>query len=86
MLVGIHRIATPNRFILVWCQVNPELAGFPPPTSSVWRDSNWHRDRIAEDPKRVAYVEAFKQQHTAYQEMLRQGFQHALIGVAAGGG
>jgi hypothetical protein len=68
------------RFCASWA--NPELAGFPPPASSVWRDSNWHRDRIAEDPKRVAYVEAFEQQQARHHELLRQGFQQSLVSTA----
>jgi hypothetical protein len=86
MIVGVHRIATLTNFIVVRYEVNPELSGFAAPTTSAWRLSDWHRDRIALDPKRVAYIEAFKQLHARYQELLRQGFQHALVGVATGGG
>jgi len=86
MIVGVHRLATLTNFIVVRYEVNPELSGFAAPMTSAWRLSDWHRDRIGLDPKRVAYIEAFKQQHAQYQEFLRQGFQHALVGVAAGGG
>jgi len=86
MIVGVHRIATLTNFIVVRYEVNPELSGFAAPTTSAWRLSDWHRDRIALDPKRVAYIAAFKQQHAQYQELLRQGFQHALVGVATTSG
>jgi hypothetical protein len=82
MIVGDHRIATQNRVVTVWYQVNPELAGFPAPPSAEWQDSAWHRDRLAQDPARVAYIEAFKQQHVRYQALLRQGFQGALVSMA----
>jgi hypothetical protein len=82
MIVGIHRIATTTNFVTIWYQVNPELAGFAAPPTAEWRASDWHRDRIALDPKRTAYIETFKQEHAQYQELLRRGFQHALVSLA----
>ncbi|HUA55172.1 MAG TPA: DUF4410 domain-containing protein [Candidatus Sulfotelmatobacter sp.] len=79
MIVGVHRIATESNFITVWYQVNPELAGFPAPALTEWRESAWHRDRIARDPQRVAFVDGFKAEHAHYHGLLRQAFQHDLI-------
>jgi hypothetical protein len=82
MIVGIHRIATPTNFITIWYHVNPELAGFAAPASSVWDQSDWHRDRLALDPKRVSYIEAFKQQQAQYHDLLRRGFAQNLVSSA----
>lgn len=81
MIVGIHRIATPTNFVTVWYQVNPEIAGFPPSSAASWEASEWHRDRLAVDPKRVSYVESFKQTHTRYQELLKSGFPRLVAGA-----
>jgi hypothetical protein len=83
MIVGIHRIATRTNFITIWYHINPELAGFAAPTKPIWDQSDWHRGRLALDPKRVAYIEAFKQQQAQYQDLLRRGFSHDLVSSAA---
>jgi hypothetical protein len=36
---------------------NPEFDGFAPSSVSNWKASEWHRDRIAQDPARTAYVQ-----------------------------
>lgn len=37
---------------------NPELDGFAASSAPNWKTSEWHRDRVAQDPARAAYVQA----------------------------
>lgn len=39
---------------------NPEMDGFPPPEVSTWRESEWHKDRVVGDQKRLQYLEGVK--------------------------
>jgi len=78
MIAAIHRIATPTGYVTAWYLVNPELFGFQPPATAEWRDSAWHRDRIATDPKRAAFVESLTTINGEYQGYLRAGFQQQL--------
>jgi hypothetical protein len=37
---------------------NPEVDGVAPAASRTWKESEWHRQRVASDPARAAYVDA----------------------------
>lgn len=57
---------------------NPEFDGFPRPDSSDWRGSPWHRDSVAADPKRLAYIEAMKREGERLLPLVRKGFDREL--------
>jgi hypothetical protein len=78
MITAIHRVAAPTGAVTVWYQVNPEFFGFAPSSASSWSGSEWHRDRIAADPKRVAFIESYKALHARYQEHVKAGFVRQL--------
>jgi hypothetical protein len=78
LISSTHRVATPTGYVSVLYQVNPEFFGFAPSNAAAWRDSEWHRARIAADPKRVAFVESFKNLSAQYQDHVKAGFQRQL--------
>lgn len=55
---------------------NPELDGFPPPQVSAWRESEWHKDRVVGDPKRLSYLESVK----IWGEQWQPTFEAAFAG------
>jgi hypothetical protein len=55
--VGVnYRFADFSDFVNIEYRFNPEYEGFPRSSDSSWAGSNWHRDRIGADPRRVEYV------------------------------
>jgi hypothetical protein len=78
LISSSHRVQSPSGFVTVLYQVNPEFFGFAPSRAATWRASEWHRDRIASDPKRVAFVEAYKSFNAQYQEHVKAGFRRQL--------
>lgn len=78
-----HRFAGPSNFLTVWYLVNPEVFGYAGSTAAAWKDSEWHRDRLAADAPRNRFVEAVKQFHGDYHEHLRRGFERQLAGFTS---
>jgi hypothetical protein len=52
---------------------NPELDGFAPGANR-WRASEWHRDRVGQDPARAAYLESLAGWANAAAPVVRAGF------------
>ena len=55
---------------------NPELDGFPHPHVSAWRESEWHKDSVVGDQKRLSYLEGVK----AWGEQWLPTFEAAFNG------
>ena len=53
---------------------NPEIDGFPPPAESACRASEWHKDRVVGDPKRLAYLEKVKTWGDQWQPTFEAAF------------
>ena len=54
MNVGYRR-ANENGFVTAFYYFSPEEAGIQTPATT-WSNSEWHKDRIANDPKRTEYI------------------------------
>jgi hypothetical protein len=65
-------------FLHVTYGFNPEVAGFSRSKSTSWRDSAWHKDAIADNPKRQAYVQSLKVEGERLLPKVQDGFRGRL--------
>ena len=73
-----YRIADERDYLTVRYHFNPEAEGFVPDQGGGWRTSDWHRDRIDRDPRRVAYIDARKKWSADWLRKVRAGFRGNL--------
>jgi hypothetical protein len=57
---------------------NPEAVGFASPNSSDWRGSDWHRDRVTQDPKKQEYIAKLIEWGTSWHGRMKEGFEGKL--------
>lgn len=57
---------------------NPELAGFEPTPTAAWPGNHWHRDVMAGDAKRVAYIQQLKAEGEKLLPLVKAGLRGAL--------
>ena len=63
------------KFLRARYYFNPEADGFDPPKNAAWRSSDWHRDRLHLDPKKVEYMEHIKAWAISWKNRLESGFR-----------
>ena len=76
-LVNQFRWSDQCHFVTVVYFVNPEKFDFPS-ESSTWKDSAWHRDVVAEDPRRKALVAAVTDVGGDLRDAVKSGFEGEL--------
>lgn len=59
---------------------NPETDGFNGEPSSTWDTSPWHKAVIAQDSKRLAYIDRIKTWAKEWQHTVNAGFDNKLTG------
>lgn len=72
MVTSLFRFANRNNFLTYQVFTNPTLAGFAD-ESGKWADSSWHKDLVANDPKKVAFLEQTKAQSAALFDTMKDG-------------
>lgn len=73
--VDFH-MATSDRFLLVRHYFNPEAEGFSPSRETRWLNNDWHKNRIASDPKKVSYIEKLREWAEQWHDRVKQGFHY----------
>lgn len=74
-LIGAtYDISDGKRFLRVTYFRNPEADGFAPPRDSSWRSSDWHKDRLPGDPKKLAYMNDVKAWALQWKARVEAGF------------
>ena len=73
-----YRLADNDGFLTLQYFFNPEAEGFAPPRRAAWSTSDWHRDRIGNDPKKVAYIDQVKDWGRAWLPKVKVGFDGKL--------
>ena len=58
---------------------NPEADGFAPSKAAKWNVSEWHRDRVGQDPARAAYMEALAKSAGDAAAPVHAGFTDAKL-------
>ena len=64
-----------RKYLVVSYHYNTEAEGFSPSAKRDWALSDWHILRINKDPKKVAYIEKLKKEHTIMHDKIREGFE-----------
>jgi hypothetical protein len=78
-LIGAtYDISDGKRFLRVTYYRNPEADGFAPPRDSSWRSSDWHKDRLPGDPKKLAYMNEVKRWALQWKPKVQEGFNGKL--------
>ena len=57
---------------------NPEAVGFASPSSSDWRGSDWHKDRVTQDPKKQDYIAKLIAWGGPWHDRMKEGFEGKL--------
>jgi|TARA_R110000751_G_scaffold22366_2_gene63069 hypothetical protein len=70
-----YRLADKPHFLDVKYFFNPEADGFEPPKIAEWATSDWHRDRVYMDPKKVAYIKKLKSWGEDWHTKVKAGFE-----------
>ena len=76
-----YRFADAQDYLTVRYFFNPEAKNLAPPTYAAWRNSDWHRDRIQNFPRKLAYFEELKQWGEGWFSNLKAGFAGKLVNV-----
>jgi hypothetical protein len=66
--------ASGAKYLRVAYYYNPEIEGFSAPRESAWRASEWHKDVVVGDPKRVEYLERLKAWGEKWQPQVEAAF------------
>lgn len=75
LLVG-YRFADIYDILIVRYYFNPEGEGFNPPNDATWVTNDWHKDRIATDPKKIAYAERIRKWGEGWFPRIQSGFNN----------
>lgn len=75
MLSTEYRVADPGYYLNVIYFFNPESEGFEPPRNAEWATSDWHRDRVHEDQRKVEYVARIRQWGEEMAPKVAAGFK-----------
>ena len=60
-VIGVfYSLVRGSNFVDAIYWFNPEADGFDAPKSVNWRNNDWHKSRIVDDPKKLAYVQKLK--------------------------
>jgi hypothetical protein len=73
-----YRIADSYDFVTVRYFFNPEAKNLAPPVYSDWNSSDWHKDRIQNFPKKLAYFNNTKQWAASWLTEVKAGFNGKL--------
>lgn len=84
LIASIYEISDGKRYVEVMYHRNPEAEGFAPPRDSSWRSSDWHKDRLRGDARKLAYMNAVKQWTMDWKPLVEAGFNGTLTGPQTG--
>ena len=73
-----YRIADGSDYVTIRYYFNPEAKGLSPDNAGSWSGSNWHRDRLVRDSKRVAYIDNQKKWSALWLKKVKTGFNGKL--------
>ena len=73
-----YQKADVNALLQASYHFNPEVDGFPPPKETIWATSDWHRNQMYLDEKKVAYIDKIKRWGTAFDSKVTAGFERKL--------
>lgn len=73
-----YRFADRSHMVEASYFFNPEVDGFDPPKDAQWSTSDWHRDRVYMDPKKVDYIEELKVWGKDWFPTVKAGFEGKL--------
>lgn len=65
----------------VW--LNPDIAGVTPAERGSWQTSAWHRNLLAQDPQRAAYIDEVKAWDAVFVKSVRDSFMGSKTASAA---
>lgn len=65
-------------FLDVTYYSNPESAGFEKTPTADWRGNPWHRERAAQDPKKLAYIAKLKAEGESLLPLVKRGMNGRL--------
>jgi len=68
-------------FLLMTVLTNPAAWGIDSPPQT-WSASPWHKDRIADDPKRLAFVQQWEQWSENYAGLLDNEFKGEVVSAS----
>lgn len=71
-------IADRDGFLKVVYSFNPETRRIESHPAASWAESDWHKNFIARDPKKVAYMKSLRTWASAWWPYVRQGFSGDL--------
>jgi hypothetical protein len=74
VVAALYSISRNSNFVDVTYWFNPEVEGFDPPKVVDWHNNDWHKSRIVEDPKKLAYVEKLKNWGLAMYPQIKAAF------------
>lgn len=75
VLYTFHHFANNKyQFIDVSYFFNPEIEGIAPPRDATWRTSDWHKDRVYMDSKKVEYVNKLTAWSEEWHQQVKKGF------------
>jgi len=78
MIASSFLISDGKRYVEAVYHRNPEAEGFAAPRDSAWRSSDWHKDRLPADPKKLAYMESIKLWAVHWRPLVEDGFHGRL--------
>jgi len=74
-LIGVsYRLVRSFQYLHVRYNVNPDLEGIVQTRTMTWRENDWHRDLLQNDPKKVEYIRRQIAWGTEWFPRVKDGF------------
>ncbi|MFM7343824.1 MAG: hypothetical protein ACKO1J_00465 [Tagaea sp.] len=81
-VVSFVRRAQRGEYLNVTYEISPASAGGPVARSNTWSSSEWHKDKIAENPEFKRFMDAWVEWSKQMAPKVRDGFGRSLGGYA----
>ncbi len=81
-IVSVHRRVVGGEYLTVTYEISPASIGGPVARANAWSASEWHKDKIADNPEHKRFLDAWVEWSKQMAPKVRDGFGRSLSGYA----
>lgn len=82
MIVSVHRRVVGGEYLTVTYEISPASIGGPVAQANIWSASEWHKDKIADNPEHKRFLDAWVEWSKKMAPKVSDGFGRSLSGYA----
>lgn len=81
-IVSVHRRVVGGEYLTVTYEISPASIGGPVARANAWSASEWHKDKIADNPEHKRFLDAWVEWSKQMAPKVRDGFGRSLSSYA----